>query len=241
MAAWSPMDVPTPLDYFRSLVASDAQFPLLEAAASLAQDPYPQTDVQSVLAQVDAWQVRLRGQLTRNADPIAKLRLVNRFFFDELGFAGNVNDYYAPENSYLHCVIDSRRGIPISLSVLWLELAQGLGLQAQGVGFPGHFLVKVKLPQPHEGLIVLDPFTGQSLGREELLERMGQWMGDAASGLGTRKTDVVLTQHLQACSPRNMVLRMLHNLQEIYRTKPDAPTLGQVQQRIAILERAPLA
>ena len=81
MAAWSPMDVPTPLDYFRSLVASDAQFPLLEAAASLAQDPYPQTDVQSVLAQVDAWQVRLRGQLSRNADPIAKLRLVNRFFF----------------------------------------------------------------------------------------------------------------------------------------------------------------
>ena len=127
MAAWNPMDTTTPMDYFRSLVASDAQFPLLEAAASLAQVQLPQTDVQSVLAQVDEWLARLRRRVSKDTDPIAKLRLVNRFFFEELGFAGNVNDYYAPENSFIHCVIESRRGIPISLAVLWLEMAQGLG------------------------------------------------------------------------------------------------------------------
>jgi regulator of sirC expression with transglutaminase-like and TPR domain len=131
--------------------------------------------------------------------------------------------------------MDTRRGIPISLSVLWLELAQGLGLQAQGVGFPGHFLVKVKLPDPHDGLIVLDPFTGQSLGREDLLERMGQWLGSDGENLGTRKTDVVLSQHLQACSPRNMVLRMMHNLQEIYRSRQDDQLLQLLQLRIEIL------
>jgi regulator of sirC expression with transglutaminase-like and TPR domain len=110
-----------------------------------------------------------------------------------------------------------------------------LGLQAQGVGFPGHFLVKVKLPDPHEGLIVLDPFTGQSLGREDLLERMGQWLGGDGENLGTRKTDVVLSQHLQACSPRNMVLRMMHNLQEIYRSRQDDQLLQLLQLRIEIL------
>ena len=238
MAAWNPMDTTTPMDYFRSLVASDAQFPLLEAAASLAQVQLPQTDVQSVLAQVDEWLARLRRRVSKDTDPIAKLRLVNRFFFEELGFAGNVNDYYAPENSYMHCVIESRRGIPISLAVLWLEMAQGLGLNAQGVGFPGHFLVKVNLPEPHVGVIVLDPFTGQSLGRDDLLERMGQWLGDTDPGLGTRKTDVLLSQHLQACPPRRMVLRMLLNLQEIYRSPSDSQALIAVQQRILIADPA---
>ena len=236
MAAWNPMDTSSPTDYFRSLVASDAQFPLLEAAASLAQVQEPHTDVQAVLAQVDDWLVRLRRRLSKDTDPIGKLRLVNRFFFEELGFAGNVNDYYAPENSFMHCVIETRRGIPISLAVLWLELAQGMGLNAQGVGFPGHFLVKVSLPEPHVGVIVLDPFTGQSLGREDLLERMGQWLGETAAGLGARKTDVLLSQHLQACAPRRMVLRMLHNLQEIYRAREDAPLLAALQQRIDIVE-----
>ena len=238
MAAWNPMDTTTPMDYFRSLVASDAQFPLLEAAASLAHVQHPHTDVQAVLAQVDGWLVRLRRRLSKDTDPIAKLRLVNRFFFEELGFAGNVNDYYAPENSYMHCVIESRRGIPISLAVLWLEMAQGLGLNAQGVGFPGHFLVKVNLPEPHVGVIVLDPFTGQSLGRDDLLERMGQWLGDTDPGLGTRKTDVLLSQHLQACPPRRMVLRMLHNVQEIYRSRQDAPLLAALQQRITAVDPA---
>jgi regulator of sirC expression with transglutaminase-like and TPR domain len=210
----------------------------LEAAASLAHVQHPQTDVQAVLAQVDDWLVRLRRRLSKDTDPIAKLRLVNRFFFEELGFAGNVNDYYAPENSFMHCVIESRRGIPISLAVLWLEMAQGLGLNAQGVGFPGHFLVKVNLPDPHVGVIVLDPFTGQSLGRDDLLERMGQWLGDTDPGLGTRKTDVLLSQHLQACPPRRMVLRMLHNLQEIYRSRQDAPLLAALQQRITTVDSA---
>jgi regulator of sirC expression with transglutaminase-like and TPR domain len=225
MAAWNPLGTSTPIDYFRSLVASDAQFPLLEAAASLAQVQHPQADVQAVLAQVDDWLLRLRRRLSKDMDPIAKLRLVNRFFFEELGFAGNVNDYYSPDNSFLHCVIESRRGIPISLAVLWLELAQGLDLNAQGVGFPGHFLVKVKLPEPHVGLIVLDPFTGQ-------------WLGDTAPGLDTRKTDVLLSQHLQACPPRRMVLRMLLNLQEIYRSPSDSQMLNAVQQRILIADQA---
>ena len=94
-----------------------------------------------------------------------RLRLLNRFFFQELGFAGNVNDYYDPRNSYVHAVLETRRGIPITLALLYVELATQIGLDAQGVSFPGHFLVTLRMPQ---GDVVIDPFTGQSMSRDAL-------------------------------------------------------------------------
>jgi regulator of sirC expression with transglutaminase-like and TPR domain len=157
--------VPTALEYFESLVRSDDHFPLLEAAASLAQDEYPELDVQQVLGDVDQLLARLKRRLPADAAPLARLRALNQFFFNDLNFGGNVNDYYDPDNSYLNAVLRTRRGIPISLAVLWMELAQGLGLHARGVGFPGHFMLKVTLPK---GQVVIDPFTGKSLSREEL-------------------------------------------------------------------------
>ena len=166
------LEVPTALEYFASLVQSDAHFPLLEAAASLAQDEYPELDIQDVLDQVDQLAGRLKQRLPADAGALHKLRLLNKFFFEEQGFAGNLNNYYDPDNSYLHVMLRTRRGIPISLAVLWLELALSMGLHAQGVGFPGHFLVKVRLPFPHEGQVVIDPFTGESLSKEELSERL---------------------------------------------------------------------
>jgi regulator of sirC expression with transglutaminase-like and TPR domain len=150
------LEVPTALEYFASLVQSDAHFPLLEAATSVAQDRYPELDIQQVLDEVDQWSSRLKKRLPADAGALHKLRLLNKFFFEELGFAGNLNDYYDPDNSCMQAVIRTRRGIPITLAVLWLELALGLGLHASGVGFPGHFLVKVRLPFPHEGQVVLD-------------------------------------------------------------------------------------
>ncbi|HOK13124.1 MAG TPA: transglutaminase family protein, partial [Ottowia sp.] len=94
------LSVPTPLAYFASLVQRDAELPLLEAAACLAQDASPELDVQQVLHEVDRLAERLLRQVTRGAGEIERLRGLNRFFFEELGFAGNVNDYYNPDNSY---------------------------------------------------------------------------------------------------------------------------------------------
>ena len=124
---------PTPLEYFASLVQSDEHFPLLEAAVSLAQDEYPDLDVQQVLGDVDQLLARLKRRLPADAAPLQRLRLLNQFFFHDLSFGGNVNDYYDSDNSYLNAVLRTRRGIPISLAVLWMELAQGLGLHARGV------------------------------------------------------------------------------------------------------------
>ncbi len=124
------------MQYFSSLVESDEHFPLLEAAISLAQDEYPDLDVQQVLGDVDQLLARLKRRLPADAPALQRLRALNQFFFHDLNFGGNVNDYYDPDNSYLNAVLRTRRGILITLAVLWLELALGLGL-TRGVAFPG--------------------------------------------------------------------------------------------------------
>jgi regulator of sirC expression with transglutaminase-like and TPR domain len=154
------LDAPTALEYFASLVADDASLAVAEAALSIAQDDYPALDCQSVLAEIDGLAARLKSRIASDAAPMQRLRLLNRFFFQELGFAGNVHDYYDARNSYLHFVLQSRRGIPITLAVLYVEIASQIGLHASGVSFPGHFLVKLRMPQ---GEVVIDPFTGQSM------------------------------------------------------------------------------
>ena len=107
-----------------------------------------------------------------NADALDILRELNRFFYEDMRFAGNVNHYDDPHNSYLNIVLSRRLGIPISLAVLWLELGHSIGLKVHGVGFPGHFLVKLDLVYPQEGHVVIDPFSGESLSRDDLAERL---------------------------------------------------------------------
>lgn len=224
-----PFAVPSAWDYFAALVQDDAHFPLLEAAASLAQDEYPELDVQQVLGDVDQLLARLRRRVAADAPAIQRLRALNQFFYRDLGFGGNVNDYYDPDNSHLNVVLRTRKGIPISLAVLWLELAQGLKLTCCGVGFPGHFMVKVTLP---EGQVVIDPFNGQSFSREELLERLEPHQ--QARGL-VGEFEVPLGLYLQPCPARDTVARMLRNLKEIHRTAEDWPRLLAVQERLVRL------
>ena len=227
------LEVPTALEYFASLVQSDEQFPLLEAAASLAQDEYPELDIQEVLDHVDQLSSRLKKRLPADAGALQKLRLLNKFFFEEQGFSGNLNNYYDPDNSYLSVVLRTRRGIPISLAVLWLEIAQSIGLRAQGVGFPGHFLVKVRLPYPHEGQVVIDPFTGESLGKEDLSERLVPLHAESGLLSSGQVSDELLKHYLRAATPREIVARMLRNLEEVYTSHQDperlAVLLPQVQ------------
>lgn len=225
---WIPR-TPSALDYFAALVAQDAQLPLLEAAASIAQDEYPDLDVLQVLGDVDQLLARLKRRLAADAGPMQRLRGLNQFFFGSMGFAGNVNDYYNPDNSYLNAVLRTRRGIPITLAVLWLELAESLRLQAHGVNFPGHFLVKVQLPA---GQAVLDPLTGESLSREQLLERLEPFQPRGTGGLDA---DIPLGLYLQAASARDVLARMLRNLKEIHARQRDPKRLIAVLDRLVVL------
>ena len=221
--------VPSPLEYFQALVHSDSEFPLLEAAISLAQDEYPELDVQQVLGEVDQLLARLKRRVPADAAPLHKLRAVNQFFFRDLSFRGNVNNYYDPDNSYVNVVLKTRCAIPISLAVLWLELAQGLGLSARGVGFPGHFMVKVNLPK---GQVVIDPLDGQSLSREQLAERLEPFR--RRSGL-VDEFEVPLGLYLQATPPREIIARMLRNLKEIHKSQRDWERLLGTADRLVVL------
>ena len=219
----------TPLGYFAALVGEDDSLPLLEAAAAIAQDEYPELDVQQVLGDVDQLLARVKRRSAEATEPMQRLRVLNQFFFRDMGFGGNVNNYYDPDNSYVNVLLKTRRAIPITLAVLWLELAQGLGLKARGVNFPGHFMVKVNLPN---GQVVIDPFTGQSLSREELSERLEPYK--RRNGL-VDDFDVPVGLYLQAAGPREILARMLRNLKEVHRTQEDWLRLIAVQDRLLIL------
>jgi len=223
------LTLPTPLDYFASLVQSDVEFPLLEAAVSLAQDDYPELDVQQVLGSVDQLLARLKRRVAADAAPLQKLRAVNQFFYRDLGFAGNLNHYHDPDNSYISVILQTRRAIPITLAVVWLELAQGVGLTARGIGFPGHFMVKVNLPN---GQVVIDPLDGQSLSREELTERLEPFQ--RRSGL-IDESEVPLGLYLQVTPSRDIIARMLRNLKEIHTNQEDWARLIAVQDRLTVL------
>ena len=220
---------PTALEYFASLVADDASFSVAEAAIAIAHDEFPALDCQTVLGEIDALAARLKSRIAADAAPMQRLRLLNRFFFQELGFAGNVNDYYDAKNSYLHCVLQTRRGIPITLAVLYVEIATQVGLHANGISFPGHFLVKLRMPQ---GEVVIDPFTGQSMSREALDALLVPYR--RRQGL-PGSSSLPLALFLQAASPREVIARMLRNLKEIHRSAEDWPRLLAVTQRLVIL------
>ena len=226
------LSAPTPLEYFQALVGSDEHFPLLEAAASLAQDEYPELDVQQVLDEVDLLLSRIKRRLPADAAPLHRLRVLNQFFFRDLSFGSNINDYCDPDNSYLNVVLRTRRGIQISLAVLWLELAQGLGLHARGVCFPGHFMVKVNLPK---GQVVIDPFTGESLSKEDLQERLAPLHAETGLLRDGVVSDELLKHYLRAATPREVVARMLRNLEELHAARQDVERLALVRQRLAVL------
>lgn len=215
------------LDYFASLVQQDESIPLFEAALTIAQDAEPQLDLAATQAEVDMLAAKLQRRFAPDASSIQKLRLLNHFFYRELGFAGNVNDYYDPDNSYLHRVISTRRGIPISLAVLYMELAQQIGLNVKGVSFPGHFLMKLSV---QSGDIVLDPFNGASLSREELEERLEPYF-EQHSYPGA----IPLSYYLHAAHPREILARMLRNLKTLFVEHMRWQRVLSVQQRLVIL------
>lgn len=233
MSSLYPSAAPTALEYFSTLVADDASLSLLEAAASIGLDEHPQVDLQAVLAEVDELADRLKRRLPADMVPLQKLRRLNRYFFQELGFCGNVNNYYDPANSYLHEVLRTRRGIPITLAVLYVDMAKQIGLHAHGVSFPGHFLIKVsRLSGPNNGEAVIDPFSGKSLSREELDERLGPYK--ISQGL-VGDFDAPLGLFLQTAPPREVLARMLRNLKEIHTSAKDWQRLLPVLDRLVVL------
>jgi regulator of sirC expression with transglutaminase-like and TPR domain len=215
------------LDYFTSLMADDESLPLTEAALSIAQDAYPDLDMQAALAEIDELVVRARRRIPDQADIRHKVDALNRYFFRELGFSSNRNDYYDPDNSHLNVVLRRRRGIPISLAVIYMEMAEQLGLPVRGVSFPGHFLLRVAAPE-HD--LMLDPTTGQTLSEAQMVEMLEPYVQRVGESIGS-----ALRVLLQPATRREIVARMLRNLKGIYLQTERWQRLLAVQQRLVIV------
>lgn len=182
---------------------------LAESALLIAQAGDPSVDVSAYLRQIDDWANYVRGRFDpQTADAAERIAQLNSFLFDELGFAGNTQEYYDPQNSFLHSVMDRRVGIPITLSILYIELGRRLGLPLQGVSFPGHFLVI--LPVSH-GAVVLDPYSeGASLEMSDLERLLSQ-----ADPNRHWETDQI-RRLLEPADLRDILVRMLRNLKSVY-------------------------
>jgi len=203
---------------------------LAEAALVIAAHEYPGLDVNAYLARIAELAETLKGRLRRDIGPTDALVALNRYLFEELGFSGNTADYYDPRNSYLNEVLDRRLGIPITLSVLCIEIGRRIGLALHGVSFPGHFLVKCVV---RDGVVVLDPYArGASLSLDDLQLRLKTLRGE------TPPPDMV--QHMLAAAGRKDILvRLLRNLKSNYLERRDPVRALAAADRI--IELAPRA
>src|SRR5262245_12902141 len=218
-----------PLEAFELAVRQDdARIDLARACLLIAQDAYPELDVERYLGAIEAMAIRLRARLTNAAGAEERIVALNQFLFGDLGFAGNTREYYDPRNSYLNEVIDRKTGIPITLAILYMEVGRRIGLPLAGVSFPGHFLVRLKL---RRGTLVLDPFSGgEPVSEDELRERLQRVIPEGATD-SVPVAELPLEQFLEPASNRQILARVLRNLKGIYR-EADKP-----EQMLAVLNR----
>ena len=222
-----------PLQRFRDAVAPErVRFNLAEAALLCAQDAYPDLDVRSTLTDIERLGTTLAQRLPTDFPATHRLLALNNYLFRELGFAGNQNEYYDPRNSFLNDVLARKTGIPITLSILYLEIGQQLGLKLKGVSFPGHFLVKLRV---NGGELVLDPFAGgKLLSEDDLRQRLAQFAGEAAA------RTLPLEDFLEPATPRQILARLLRNLKGIYLEADDLEhALGVMHRLVILLPDAP--
>ena len=205
-------------DSFAALVTAGDRCDLGRAALEIARVAYPDLEPNRYLRQIDALAAAIRPRLGSGAPDEQAAAEVTRYLFDECGFHGNTDDYYDTRNSFLNDVLERRTGIPISLSVLLIEVGARLGLAVEGVGFPGHFLVRVV---GSTGPLVLDPFFGgRVISRHEMLERLRAFYA-AGGGPAGANLQRVLPQVLQTTGPAGILGRMLANLLGIYLDRND--------------------
>lgn len=217
------------LESFTELLArDDVRIDLAHACLMIAQDAYPKLDVERYLGEIERMAMRLRGHMPQALQPEERVAALNEFLFGEMGYAGNTETYYDPRNSYLNEVMDRKTGIPITLSVLYMALGRRVGLPLEGVSFPGHFLVRLRL---RNGVLVLDPFVaGAPQSAAELRERLQRVIPPGALDK-VAVGELPLEQFLEPATNRQIIARVLRNLKAIYRDA-DKP-----QEQLDVLNR----
>ena len=205
---------------------------LARACLMIAQDAYPGLDVERYLGDIERMAIRLRARIPQSGQGEERVVALNQYLYDDLGYWGNTQDYYDPRNSYLNEVLDRRTGIPITLGILYMEIGRRIGLPLEGISFPGHFLVRLRL---RGGTLVLDPFAGGTpQAEDELRRRLERVVPENARG-GVPLAEVPLDHFLEPASKRQILSRLLRNLKGIYREADKPERMLQVLNRMLVV------
>lgn len=220
--------VTDPYREFRQAVdRPEEQIDLGQAALTIALGDYPNLDVLNYLARIDQLALDVTRRSGSEADIYRSLAALNYVLFTQYGFHGNRDDYFDPKNSFLNEVIERKTGIPITLSILYMEVARRVGLRLDGVGFPGHFLVKCTCDGDE---IVIDPFNGGEIKSREDMDKM---LFNLSGGKVAFHRDLLATS-----GKKDILKRMLTNLKAIYINRNDLGKSLSVLDRLVILDPA---
>jgi regulator of sirC expression with transglutaminase-like and TPR domain len=194
---------------------------LEEGVVLIARTEYPELDVHALTARLDEFASAARGRLDGVRTVDDAVQVVSSFLFQELGFRGNAEDYYHPDNSYLNRVLESRQGIPISLSALYLLVARRLSLPVFGVGLPRHFVLKYRSGRNE---VFVDPFNG---GRRLTARECMCFLSQALIP--------VIDDYLRAVTDAEILTRMLGNLLRIYLAANDQRRYDRIASMLKLL------
>lgn len=207
--------------FYQEINQPDEQIDLAKAALYIAQEEYP-LDPSEYLNALDKMAIEVQERLPAERYPLRIIQSINQYLYDDLGFVGNTDNYYDPRNSYFNEVIDRRTGIPITLSLVYLEVARRINFPMVGVGMPGHFLIR---PEFEDVEICVDAFDrGSILFPEDCQERLTQY------GQLTLQSSF-----LEAVTSRQFLARMLTNLKFIYLQREELELAMAAVERILLL------
>lgn len=192
-------------NFYQEINQSEENIDLAKAALYIAQEEYPHLDIEEYLNAIDTMANEIREKLPAQRYPLRIINSINQYLYEDLGFQGNSKDYYNPKNSFLNDVIEQRTGIPITLSLIYLEIAKRLDFPMVGIGMPGHFLIRPNFDDV--GIFVNAFNSGETLFEqdcEELLSRIYQ------------QPVKMQDKFLNKVSNLQFLARILTNLKHIY-------------------------
>jgi regulator of sirC expression with transglutaminase-like and TPR domain len=219
---------PTPRSRFAALVEHpDEEIELARASLLIAAEEYPQLVPDLYLRRLDILAERVRDRLSDESAPLIVVQEISRVLFAEEGFRGNTEAYYDPRNSFLNDVLDRRAGIPLTLSIVYLEVGWRLGVPLEGVNFPGHFLVRY----PGEAFrLLVDPFQrGEIRFEDQAQDLLDRVYGGAVE---------LKPEYLRSAARKDVLVRLLANLKNVYLNARDEQRALAAVERILLLRPA---
>ncbi len=206
--------------FYQEIQQSDEYIDLAKAALYIAQEEYPRLDPQEYLNALDTMAEELRERLPPEHYPLKIIQTINQYLYNDLGFQGNKNNYYDPCNSFLNDVIDRRQGIPISLALVYMEIGKRIDFPMQGIGMPGHFLIRPQVPDME---IFVDAFEqGEVMFYEDCQDKLTKIYQQPVT---------LKPEFLAPVTKKEFLMRMLTNLKYIYLNQP------QLEKALATVER----